>query len=871
VVVVGWTSTADDGPADASRQGERQLHARDSETIYQSAGNQIFYHHQPAEASAAPCDILPRATAGFTGRDRELRALFYNVVQRPEAGTIIPLYAIDGMPGVGKTAFAVHAGHKLQEHFPDGRFHIDLHAHTIGQRPDTPSDALFRLISADGVRPAEIPPALDDRAALWRNRMARRRALVILDNAESRKQVEPLLPGAGRSLVMITSRSRLTGLIAHQAPVNLTLKPLPPEDATTLFAALANRHLKPDEAAAVDELMRLCGYLPLAICLLATPLRLESQWPIDSVVRELTQARHHLFRMGAEDVTVEATFGLSYRRLPAHLRRFFRRLGLHPGPDLDRYAAAALAGVRPQDAQQCLTVLYDNHLLDQPTFGRYRMHDLVRQYAAMLAESDKVDQRDRAIAALLSYYRRAAAVACGYLSRAGDQPGQGPRDGLPPIGSRQQALAWMRTEQLNLFAVAAEPPASPGDGALQALAAAMAPYLRLAGPWDRGTALHKAAAASAARAGDLRAQADALRELGTLRQCVGEYTAADHALRQALELCQRADDQRGIAETRTRLANLRWRAGRHDEAADLLRAALDTFRHLGIRHGQAEALKEMGIVLWATGDLVEALRVFREALAVQEDLGDRHGQASTLQQIGGLQQIVDGYPPAIAIQQRALEIHCDLGDRYGEAISLNYLGVAYCYAGDYTAGQAVLTRALAIHRELGYRQGEANALNYLGTTYCRAGQFSIAHQLHSEALSIHMDLGDPLGQADALNQLGILARMTGRFQVSAEMHEQALTRFRESSDGPGEAEVLNAVGDLCLAEDRPGAALDAYEQALNVAQQARIPLAEADALHGSGRCAERMGDPRKAAELSRQAQRIYQRIGVSHAIADCRR
>jgi tetratricopeptide (TPR) repeat protein len=846
------------------------LHARDGESIYQSAGNQIFYQHQRAAEPTAPCDILPRDTAGFTGRDRELRALFHTVVQRPEARSIVPLYAIDGMPGVGKTAFAVHAGHMLQEHFPDAQFHIDLHAHAIGQRPDDPSDALFRLISADGVRPAEIPHSLDDRAALWRKRMARRRALVILDNAESRRQVEPLLPGAGRSLVMITSRSRLTGLVAHQAPVNLTLEPLPPEDATALFATLANRHLEPDEALAVEKLMRLCGYLPLAICLLATPLRLEAQWPIASVIRELIEARHHLSAMGAEDVTVEATFGLSYGRLPAHLRRFFRRLGLHPGADLDQYSAAALGGIRPDEARHCLTVLYDNHLLDQPTFGRYRMHDLVRQYAAMLAESDKVDQRSRAVAGLLDYYRRAAELACRFLSGPGDHPVHA-GDDLPPIRSRREAVTWMRIELLNLFAAASEPPASRGDGVLPALAAAMAPYLRLAGPWDRGIVLHQAAAASAARTGDRHAEAGALRALGTLSQCVGDFAAADHVLRQALDLYQHVEDHHGVAETQTRLANLRWRAGRYDEATNLLRMALDTFRALGARHGQAEALKEMGIVLWATGELVGALRVFREALAVHEDLGDRHGLAGTLQQIGGLQQLVDGYPAAIATQRRALEIHRDLGDLYGEAMSLNYLGVALCYAGDHTASRSVLTRALVIHRELGYRVGEANALNYLGVIHCRTGQFPTAQQLLSEALSIYERLGDPLGQADTLNQLGVVARMSGRFDASEAMHQQALTRFRECADATGEAEVLNAIGDLRLAEDRPSEALDRYEQALELAREAPIPLAEANALHGLARCTKRLGDARKAAELLGVAQGIYDRIGVSQTTSDCPR
>ncbi|MFC0533164.1 tetratricopeptide repeat protein [Phytohabitans kaempferiae] len=864
---MGWTPTADDGATGGAPHGDRQLHAHESQHVYQSAGNQIFCNHQPAPAPATPCNILPRDTAGFTGRTRELRALLDNVARSVENRTIIPVYAIDGMPGVGKTAFAVHAGHKLQDQFPHGQFFVNLHAHSLGQSPVDPADALFQLLSADGVRPTEIPGALEDRATLWRKRMAHSRALVILDNAASRKQVEPLLP-AGRSLVVITSRSRLAGLVAQQAPVNLTLETLPSEEATALFATMADRRLAPAEIGAIEELMRACGHLPLAICLLATRLRLEPRWPLSGLLRELRQAKHRLSRMKAEDVTVEAAFGLSYRQLTPAQRRFFRRLGLHPGPDVDRYAAAALAGSSPEQAGRCLEALYHQHLLDQPALGRYRMHDLIREYAVMRAESDAVRKREGAVIRLLDYYRRAAEAAGSHLSRPTGRPPcplvEASGD-LPPIHNRQQAMGWMKDEQANLFACASASPSRPEDGVLPALAAALAPYLRMAGPWDLAIALHEAAAATAEATGDPRRQADALRELGVLRRQVGQYPAAERTLRQALELYERIGHRHGAADARTELGGLRWRSGDHREAAVDLQAALDIYEDLDLPLGQARALHEMGTSLMAVGAYAEAVRISERALRISEELGDRQGAAETLHQIAGLQHLTVGYPPAIDMQERALAIYRELGDRLGEGKALGYLGAARCYTGDHDASRDALTLALTIHRELGYGRGEGHALNYLALVHRDCGRYPLARQLLTDALGLYRELGYLQGQADVLNHLGVLERLTGDHQAAAESHVRALDLFRQCSDALGQSEVLANIGELLLAQDRPEQALERFRHALALALRVHNPHAEADALSGAGRCALRLNGGDVAPELLRQAQEIYQRIGVAKA------
>lgn len=851
---------------------DRNLQARSNNRVYQAAGNQFIYDRPSAPPSAAPCNTLPRDTAAFTGRDHELRALVDAAVRCAETGLIIPVYAIDGMPGVGKSALAIHAGHLLEDQFPDGQFFLDLHAHTSGRRPVQPNDALFALLSASGVKPSQIPPGLDDRAALWRKRIAGNKVLLILDNAAGRWQVQPLLPGSSGCLVIITSRRRLTGLSAHQAAVTFALGTLPPQDATALFATMTNRHLNDSDAEAVHDLVRLSGYLPLAICLLAARLRPEPQWQIGDLVDDLSRTKHRLAHMHAEDVAVAAAFGLSYRLLPNHRRRFFRRLGLHPGPDLDNYAAAALDAITPAKAQQHLEALYQNHLLDQPTRGRYRMHDLISEYAGTLAEDDPAPDRELALCRLLDYYQHAARTAAARLSRPAK--GQSPMSegtsgrtspALPTLRTRQQALAWMSTEQSCLFACAIAMPPPSGYRRLTALASAMAPYLRLAGPWDHAASLHHAAVAAAEHANDQPARAQALHELGIVHRLMGQYVPAESALSQALEICEQIDHRPGIANALTQLAGVRWRTGDDKGAADRLNRALTIYQSLGDLHGQADALDELGVVLYHIADYRGAVDTLRQALTIHEGLGDLHGEANALNQFGLAQQLTGEYPLAIDAHERALGIYRELGDRHGQARALNYLGIARCEVGDYVGARAALTQALTIHRDLGYRPGQANALNYLGIVQYQTRDYPAAEQSLSRALDMYRDLGHKPGQADTLNQLGVLWRLANDHGAAAQKHEQALVLFRQLSDCLGQAEVHNNLGELLLAMDQPAEALDHYQDALPLARQAHNPRGEAKALEGAGRCALRLSNPREAVDQLRRAQTIYERIGALHA------
>src|SRR5690242_1856408 len=303
----------------------------------------------PAAFAAAPTRALPRDIAAFTGRQAELAQLMGALAAVAAGDGVVGIHAIDGMAGVGKTSFAVHAAHRLAERFPDGQFFLPLHAHTGGQRPVDPADGLASLLLAAGLAAAQIPPGLEARAARWRDHVAGRKILLVLDDAAGHEQVRPLLPGAAGSLVLVTSRRRLTAL---EDSAVISLGTLSPAEAVALLARLAGRAdpapgpgpagpgpAGPDPAA---EIARLCGYLPLAIGMLAQQLRHHPARTSADVAAALAAARDRLAVMRAENLSVAAAFDLSYADLSDVQRRLFRRLGLAPGADLDAYAVAAL-------------------------------------------------------------------------------------------------------------------------------------------------------------------------------------------------------------------------------------------------------------------------------------------------------------------------------------------------------------------------------------------------------------------------------------------------------------------------------------------------------------------------------------------------
>jgi tetratricopeptide (TPR) repeat protein/transcriptional regulator with XRE-family HTH domain len=770
---------------------------------------------------AAATRTLPRDTGSFTGREPELRQLRAAAARATDTGGVVEVYAIGGMAGVGKTAFAVHAAHILAAQFPDGQIFMPLHAHTPGQAPVAPADALASLLLTAGVAAGQIPPGLEARSRLWRDHVAGKRLLLAFDDTAGHEQVRPLLPGTAGSLVLVTSRRHLTAL---EDAATISLDTLPADEAAELLIRLAARTGLRSADPAVREIARLSGYLPLAIGMLARQLHHHPAWTAAELAADLAAARDRLELMQAENLSVAAAFNLSYQDLTLGQQQMFRRLGLHPGTDVDAYAAAALDGSDLAAARRALSSLYDHYLIAEPARGRYRLHDLMREHARTLAAGDPADD-DAAADRLLGYYLYAARAADRHLARripAGSAAVIDPRPAhVPGLSTRADAVAWMSAERLNLHAAVSY--AAGHDRLAQAVAlpAAMHGYLRFKGHWDQALALHDLALSGARQADDRSGQASALTDLGDIHYAMRNYALADASLTQALQL----------------------------------------YRDLGHRLGEAHALTELSTVRHLTGDNPAAACGLGDAVQLYRELGDRRGEANALSRLGNVQRATGEYRAGAAGLSLALRLYRDLGDRLGEAHAVNDLGALQQAIGSYPAAVADHTQALGLYRELGDRRGEANALSDLGAAYQAIGEHAAAAEMLAQALELYRVQGDRLGEAVALGHLGAEQLATADYRSAAASQQQALALYRAVGNLAGEAESLINLADARLADGDPGQAHDHYEQARAIAASIASPLADARALEGIGRCHLVQDQPADGAAALHRALAIYQRIG----------
>jgi tetratricopeptide (TPR) repeat protein/DNA-binding XRE family transcriptional regulator len=826
---------------------------------------------------------LPPDAAAFTGREQEFDAITTGVTGH---GGVVAIHAIDGMPGVGKTALAVHVAHRLQDRFPDRQLFVDLHGHTPGQDPVPAEAALAGLLSATGVDARYLPDGVDSRAGLWRDRMAGQRAVLVLDNAESSSQVAPLLPGGENCLVLVTSRRHLGDLPGRVVPVPVEV--LPSQQAQEMFLRLAPGTAPGSDVAGLVEL---AGYLPLAISLLARVHARHPSWTLGDLMAE---TRSRMLTMAAENNSVAAVFELSYRYLTPRSQQFLRRLGLHMGVTIDAYAAAALAGTSPEEADTHLDSLHQEGLLIEVGYRRYSMHDLIRRYAAERSAADPAPSRDQARERLLAYYTHTATLAGARLTRqpraaqpraaqpraaqpratdaarpdAAQPTGADPSAGAavaPDLPDSASALVWARAERANLLGCLDHVTETGQQAWIVALTAAVAALLQQDGPWAEAVIRHTAAVHAAGQIGDQPGLAGALSDLGVVRCITGNHQQAAAALDQALTIYRDLGDDLGRANTLSELGVVRRITGDYPQAAAVMDEALAIYRDLGDRLGQARVLSDLGALNRMMGQLAEAPPPLDEALAIYRDLGHRLGEAGALNYLGVVRRITGQYEPAATALREALAIYREVGDRLGEANALSDLAEAWRIMGNYPDAAAALESALHIYHDLGHRLGQANALNYLGVVRRITGDYPGAAAALEQALVIYRDLGSRLGQANALTYLGVVQRITGNHPSAAAALDQALSIFRDLGDRGGEVEVLNEAGTLYLANGDLGQASHYHRQSLTLARVINSSWDEAHALAGLGRCALAAGDTTHGQDLLRQAQTILHNIGAAEA------
>ena len=691
---------------------------------------------------------LPGTVRHFTGRAAELAALTGLLDQPGDTGPgAVVISAIGGTAGVGKTALALHWANQVADRFPDGQLYVNLRGYDH-DLPMTAADALAGFLRGLGVPGSDIPAEPEERAARYRELLAGRRLLVVLDNAGSVEQARPLLPATSSCVAVVTSRDALAGLVARDGAQRVDLGPLPPEDAAGLLRALIGARAVTDPAATA-ALAGQCCRLPLALRVAAELAAARPATPLAGLVGELAdrQRRLDLLNAGGDPRTaVRAVFSWSCRYLDPAAARMFRLASLHPGADLDRYAAAALTQSTVEQAGRLLDVLARAYLTEPVEPGRYGLHDLLRGYAAELAAArDGQDERQAALTRLFDYYLGTAAAAMDtlYAAERHRRPAiAAPVTPAPPVTDPAQARAWLDAERGSLVAAAGHTADCGWPGHATRLAATLSRYLDTGGHYPEAIAIHTCARRAARHTGDRAAEATALTCLGVVDWRQGRFKQARSNLQQSLSLYRETGDRTGEARALGNLGDIDRRQGRYPQATSHHRQALALHRETGHQPGEADALAGLGDVLGRQGRYLQAARHYQQALALYRETGNRTGEAQALAGLGDVDRRQGRYPQAARHYQQALTLSRETGNRTGEAEALNGLGEALLALGQTDQACPRHAAALALASQIGDTYQQARAHHGLGACHA-AGPPGQARRHWRQALTLYTSLGAP--------------------------------------------------------------------------------------------------------------------------------
>ena len=653
---------------------------------------------------------LPADVADFTGRDEQVNHLCGLLAGAGPGASSDPgavrIAVVAGAGGLGKTSLAVHAAHRIRRKFGDGQLYVDLLGATPNPLPA--GDVLARFLRDLGVDGRDIPVDEAERAARYRTALARRRMLVVLDNARDAAQVRPLLPGTASSAVLVTTRSRMPDLASTKL---VDLNVLDADEALKLFIKVVGEERAAAEPEATAELLDACAGLPLAIRICAARLATRSGWSIQAMAARLRDVHRRLDEMRVGDLAVRASFQVSFASLPASEdtksidpAHAFRLLGLWQGATISSAAAAALFGTPEYSAEDALEVLVDTHLLESVAPGRYRFHDLLRVYAAERAAADLLAaERDAAIVRLFTWYMRTADAAATAVSphryslpldaAQADDP-------RPGFADAQDAFGWYDSERGNLLAAIRQAAACGLHEVAWRLSAPLFSVFNRRGNWADLVTTHRIALDSVRHVRNRLGEAWVLNNLG---QALGRKHLREgiDLLQQALDIRRDEGDRVGEAQAAHNLAEVQYLVNGPEVALPYLQQSLDVQRAVGHSALHGATLNNLGEIYLELGRLNESVDCLTEALPIFARIDSAHGQGHVLLNLGRVYLGLDRQGDALDCLHRALVIHRATGDRPNQALALKFLGQAQLSAGQVDNGRESLSRALAVFTELG--------------------------------------------------------------------------------------------------------------------------------------------------------------------------
>jgi tetratricopeptide (TPR) repeat protein/DNA-binding SARP family transcriptional activator len=814
----------------------RTLHATgridEAEQVYRRAGQrhgqrlpakvEQAYRDRPGTdrqpgLAAAPAgwevpDQIPAAARYFTGREEELARLVKT--REPGAGAAVVL-AVNGMPGVGKTALVLQAAHQMVEagRFPDGALFVELRGFS-GQTPTDPAAALDALLRGLGVPGAQIPSDADACASLYRTVVARRRVLIVLDNARDEAQVRPLVPGTANSLVLVTSRRRLAGL-DDADQINIDILPL--QEAGRLFRAMvAPRH--PGDEQTIEEIVLLCGLLPLAVRIAGARLKTTRALTGHRLLAQLRTEQGRLAALDDGERSVAAALAVSYRHLPAEQQRAFAVLGLHPGMESEPHATAALLDTSPEHAQRLLDALEQVNLVDQPTSGRYKFHDLIRVYAATTDAGTDMDRRV-ALGRLYDHYAHAASTAMdlGYPYEADQRPvAPFPRTAGPALADEAAALTWLNTELHNLLAAAHHAAEHGRPDHTTHQSTALHRHLRTHGEYNYAHTLHQRALDVARTSGNTTAELDALTALGYVHSLQGRYGPATTCLARAVELARATANLPRELDALNGLGEVYYAQGAHGPAADCHGQALELARATGNRPGELNALNGLGYVHYLQGRFGPAADRHGQALGLARATGNRPGELNALTGLAYVDYGLGRHGPAAVGFERVLELARSFGHRVSELNALTGLGHAHRLQGRYGPAADYYTQVLDLARATGDRVGELNALTGLGHAHRLQGRYGPAADCYTQVVDLARAIGERNSQFEGHLGLGRTRQVTGDPHWALSAHLLALDLARDLGQRPDEVRALSGLAHAHRALGQRDHARKLWQDALQI-------------------------------------------------------
>ncbi len=668
---------------------------------------------EPATVQLGVPAQLPLAVRAFVGRDAELARLDDLLPAGADAAgdrpSTVVISAVSGTAGVGKTTLAVHWAHRIRHRFPDGNLYVNLRGFDPDAAPTEPAEVVRGFLSAFGVPARQVPADVAAQAALYRSIVADRRVLIVLDNARDVSQVRPLLPGAGASLVIVTSRNHLTALVATEGAHPLPLDLLTPDESRQLLTGRLGSQRIASEPDAIDDIIARCARLPLALAIFAARAAIRPRFPLARLAADLREAEAGLDALSGGDARtdVRAAFSWSYQALSPEAARLFRMLGSHPGVDFSMTAAASLAGVEQARTRVLLDELTQAQMITEAAPGRYIFHDLLRAYATeQHATHDSDAERDAAIRRTLDHYLQSAHMAVGLLSPyrpsiaiEAPLPGVGPdRPEDPPA-----TLRWFGAEHRVISAVIRRAADLGFDFAVWRLAFFFTPYLERQGHWHEWLDLQEVAHRSTRNCGDMTGLGHTVRSLAGVHTQLGHYELAYDHFQHASSLFTTLGDDIGQAQTQLNLSWLAELRERPGEAIDHAQRALALYRSADSAVGQARALFYLGTNHLLLGDHKRALDFCGRALALSLDSDDLDGQAWALDGLGQVYQACGEHIVAVDYYRESLHLIRHHSDRYAEAETLIRLGDCHDVCGDAAAAAAAWRAGLEILESIGHR------------------------------------------------------------------------------------------------------------------------------------------------------------------------